>query len=249
MPEQRLGSINQGQINPITCVAECKKQFKFAGIQNDGSGSECYCYDSFGRYDVTSPYFCTITCPGSQGGNCGGYAHNIVFYTDGVLSKWKVNQPDGKRDSGIACTYTTRDDKLEMSDGVCSNLKAALCQKDLDEFVYSNVKYSWCDARNECLRRNMDLAHLNSTEAIENATAFLTSIGAQGNEEFWVGASRQSWRIKEIDEYITYSNWSVCEPTGDLHKSKKECVTYNLATGEWKAEICTQNLGVICATG
>lgn len=171
-----------------------------------------------------------------------------MFYTDGVLSEWKGNQPDGSTDSGSACAYTSRNDQLKMSDGSCSSLKAFLCQKDLEQFIYSKQKYTWCDARNECLRRNMDLAHLNSTEAIENATNYLKSVAA-GGEEFWVGASRQSWRIKEIDEYITYSNWSVCEPTGDLHKSKKECVTYNLETGQWKAEVCTQNLGVICATG
>ncbi|CAD5117096.1 DgyrCDS5907 [Dimorphilus gyrociliatus] len=237
------------QIDPTTCGNICRlKGNKVAGIQNDGGGNICFCSDKYGRYGATSSYYCTIECVTSKKGNCGGAGANIVFYVDGALSKWKKNQPDGSIDSGSACAFTTKNDKLEMSDDDCTSLKGVLCQNGLDTFIYSSTKLSWCEAQNECLKRDMNLIHLNSTEAIENTTAYLDSYGLSGNEEFWVGATRQSWKINGIDRYLTYSNWSVCQPTENLNKVDKACVAINLETGEWTTEKCSENYGVICAT-
>ena len=132
-----LTKYNKSMPTVELCVLLCSQDgFRFAGVQ---AFDECYCGNSYGRYNETNLANCFFQCGGKY--TCGGYNANSVYYISKQSSNYNINSNSNNKNHNNEI-----DRALAMSSSISANpcqnspcQNSGICVTLMDDKVLLNL--------------------------------------------------------------------------------------------------------------
>lgn len=202
-------------VGPISCSHHCfDRGYAYAGLQ---SGLQCYCGNSFGKYDF-SLTACTSNCqPPYEREKCGGRLANSI-YTTGLTAAQKMCDI-GWVGQGNSCYMLTTDQRTWFdAQMLCRQQGGDLASvKDVSE---NNYVFGF-------------IANMATQGLYGSAWIGLNDIH---DEYFYQWSDGME---------VTFTNWDLHMPTS--HPTQEQhCVAINNQTGGWKTVFCDKTMLYLC---